>query len=158
MALPRSFPNYLAGPYLERLAQLRKDEARLRAALEDPATLFVPVWRTHSFIAHTEHALSAQFLSDLRALGAVDASEPILLGEFRHQLVFAVEIPAAQTPELPVAAEFRDLRTIWGELAQDEAGLLAYARAMVQWRERHRFCGRCGSRTLAVQAGHVLQC
>lgn len=158
MAAPRSIPNYLAGPYLDRLAQLRKDEARLRAALEDPATLFVPIWRTHSFIAHSEHRFAAQFVSGLRQLGGIDASEPILLGEFRSQLCFAVEIPAAQPPELPSAAEFRDLRTIAGELAREEAGLLAYARAMILWRERHRYCGRCGSRTVAIQGGHVLQC
>lgn len=158
MASPRSYPNYLAGPYLERLAQLRKDEARLRAALQDPATLFVPVWRMHSLVTHTERTFSAQFISNVRTFAALDTSEPILLGEFRHQLVFAVEIPAAQTPELPVAAEFRDLRTVAGELAREEAGLLAYARAMVQWRERHRYCGRCGSRTVPIQGGHVLQC
>lgn len=158
MASPRKFPNHLAGPYLERLAQLRKDEARLRAALHDPATLFVPVWRMHSFVAHTEQAFSAQFISDVRTFGTPETAEPILLGEFRHQLVFAVEIPATQTPHLSVAAEFRDLRTIAGELAREEAGLLAYARAMVQWRERHRHCGRCGSRTVPIQGGHVLQC
>jgi NAD+ diphosphatase len=43
-------------------------------------------------------------------------------------------------------------------LPAEEAGVLAYARAMVHWREKHRFCGRCGSRTVATQGGHVLQC
>ncbi len=158
MASPRSLPNHLAGPYLERLAQLRKDEARLRAALQDPATLFVPVWRMHSFVTHIEHTFNARFISDVRTFGTLDAAEPILLGEFRHRLVFAVEIPAPQTPKLPAATEFCDLRTIAGELEREEAGLLAYARAMVQWRERHRYCGRCGSRTVPTQGGHVLQC
>jgi NAD+ diphosphatase len=165
MASPRSSPNYLAGPYLERLAQLRKNEARLRAALDDPATLFVPVWRTHSLITCNENAVAAQFITGAQQLGEFNTSELILLGEFRSQLCFAVEIPAAEPPNLqpsspdqPFAAEFRDLRTIAGELAREEAGLLAYARAMVIWREHHRYCGRCGSRTVATQAGHVLQC
>ena len=165
MASPRSLPNYLAGPYLERLAQLRKDEARLRAAFDDPATLFVPVWRTHSFISRTENAVAARFIADVRQLGQVDFSELILLGEFRSQLCFAVEIPADQSlegqpplPDLQTVAEFLDLRTIAGELEREEAGLLAYARAMVIWREQHRYCGRCGSPTVATQAGHVLRC
>lgn len=159
MASPHSLPNYLAGPYLERLAQLRKDEARLRAALDDPATLFVPVWRTHSLIARTENAVTAQFIAGSQ-LGGINSSELILLGEFRSHLCFAVEIPAAQSPppDLQLVAEFRDLRTIAGELAREEAGLLAYARAMVIWREYHRYCGRCGARTVATQAGHVLRC
>lgn len=164
MASPRSLPNYLAGPYLERLAQLRKDETRLRAALEDPATLFVPVWRTHSLIARSENTVAAQFIAGLQQLGEINPSELILLGEFRSRLCFVVEVPSpdAAAPQLPpdlqLAAEFRDLRTIAGELARDEAGLLAYARAMIIWREHHRYCGRCGARTLARQAGHVLQC
>jgi NAD+ diphosphatase len=29
---------------------------------------------------------------------------------------------------------------------------------MVHWREHHRYCGRCGSPTLALQGGHVMQC
>lgn len=168
MASPRSLPNYLAGPYLERLAQLRKDEARLRAALEDPATLFVPVWRTHSLIARSENTVTAQLISGVQQLGDINPSELILLGEFRSRLCFVVELPSGDVagpqisqmapPDLQLAAEFCDLRTIAGELARDEAGLLAYARAMVTWREHHRYCGRCGARTLARQAGHVLQC
>jgi NAD+ diphosphatase len=43
-------------------------------------------------------------------------------------------------------------------LPAEEAGLLAYARAMVHWREQHRYCGRCGTRTIAAQGGHVMQC
>lgn len=152
---------------MERLAQLRKDEARLRAALEDPATLFVPVWRTHSLIARSENTVAAQLIAGLQQFGEINPSELILLGEFRSRLCFVVEVPSRDAelqmspllpPDLQQAAEFRDLRTIAGELARDEAGLLAYARAMVIWREHHRYCGRCGTRTVARQAGHVLEC
>ena len=158
MPTPRSHPNYLAGPYLERMAQLRKDAARLRAALDHPATLFVPVWRSRSFIGGSAQTLTAQFIAGAQQLGGIDPSELILLGEFRSQLCFAVEIQSEQSPQLQAEAEFRDLRTIAGELPRDEAGLLAYARAMVSWRERHRYCGRCGARTIAEQAGHMRVC
>ena len=158
MASPRSHPNPLAGPYLERVAQLRKDQQRLSAALENPATLFVPVWRSNSFIVRTASALSAQFIAGRQQFADLGTDEPILLGEFRGELCFAIELPAAQTPQLQSAAEFCDLRSIAGEIENAEAGLLAYARAMVLWRARHRYCGRCGSRTFATQGGHVLQC
>lgn len=161
MAMPRSQPNYLAGPYLERLALLRKDAERMRAALEDPATLFVPVWQARNFIADAQHAVTAQFIAGLQQLGELDRGEFILLGEFRGRLSFAVELPSEQSlarAHMESHAQFRDLRTLAGELPHDEAGLLAYARAMVLWRERHRFCGRCGSPTLATQGGHVRIC
>jgi len=162
MPTSRTHPNHLAGPYLDRVAQLRKDEAQLRAALANPATLFVPVWRTRSFIntgaAASVQTLTAQFVVAEEPLGVIDPSELILLGEFRGQVCFAIEIESAEAPLLRPYAEFRDLRSIAGELPRDEAGLLAYARAMVLWRERHRFCGRCGSASLAAQAGHVRVC
>jgi NAD+ diphosphatase len=157
MAAARSNPNYLAGPYMERLAHLRKDEARLRAALSDPQTFFVPLWRTQNLISRAASNFAAEFLrgfSDFETL----RGEPILLGEFRSQLCFAIELPDTEPPALDLNAEFMDLRTVASDLDRDEGGILSYARAMVLWRERHRFCGRCGSPTVATQAGHVLVC
>jgi NAD+ diphosphatase len=159
MGSPRSHPNILAGSYLERAAHWRKDEARLRAALADPATLFVPVWRSRSVvITNGAGRLSAHFIAGGRAFSDRDAAEFILLGEFRSHVCFAVELAGEAPPLTEPGAEFHDLRLVAGELPADEAGVLAYARAMVHWREKHRFCGRCGSRTVASQAGHVLQC
>lgn len=157
MARARSHPNYLAGPYLDRMAHLRKDEAQLRAALELPQTLFVPVWRAHSLVSNATPTLTAHFV-ERGQIGAADPQELILLGEFRSRLCFAVEITHEPAALFGEGAGFRDLRTIAGELPHDEAGLLALARAMVLWRERHRYCGRCGARTLAIQGGHVRVC
>jgi NAD+ diphosphatase len=155
MALSRSRPNVLAGPYLDRLAQLRKDEARLAGALADPRSLLVPVWRTRSAVRTSEAGVSAFFIEG--AQGAA-ASDLILLGEFQERICFALEIDGAEPPRLAADAELHDLRLIAGELAGEEAGLLAYARAMIHWRERHRYCGRCGAATTPIQGGHVRVC
>ena len=45
-----------------------------------------------------------------------------------------------------------------GQLEAQQAGLLAYARGMLYWRQRHRFCGVCGSPTVSTSAGHVMTC
>jgi NAD+ diphosphatase len=173
MPSSRYQPHILAGPYLNRAAEWRRDEALLLAALTDPQTLIVPVWRTQNLVVANDGLMTARLVSGVDALGEVDPAELILLGEFRGRLCFAVEMPADRPPLLDrlelvsgqsgigaadMATQFRDLRLIAGELPHDEAGLLAYARAMILWRERHRFCGRCGSRTVAMQAGHVLKC
>jgi NAD+ diphosphatase len=159
MALPRSHPNVLAGPYLERAAHWRKDEERLRAALADPATLFVPVWQARSVVVtSSEGQASAYFAAGTQALAGLDASDFILLGEFRERVVFAVAVAGETPPPFASGTELHDLRLIAGELPAEEAGLLAYARAMVHWREHHRYCGRCGSPTVALQGGHVTQC
>lgn len=158
MATPRSHPNFLAGPYLNRAAEWRKDQDRLRAAAADPTTLLVPVWRTRSLVIQTETSVAAHFLSNASLLGNVNTDELILLGEFRTRAYFAVELDAATEPSIEPPAMFRDLRGISMELSSEEAGILAYARAMITWRERHRFCGRCGSRSVPLDAGHVLRC
>jgi NAD+ diphosphatase len=158
MAAPRSHPNFLAGPYLNRAAEWRKDDARLRVALEDPGTLIVPVWRTRSLVIQSEQTMSAHFIARSSLVSGADPSDLILLGEYRGQACFAMEFSADTEPRIEAAAQFRDLRAIAGDLSAEEAGVLAYARAMVTWRERHRFCGRCGAKTSAAQAGHVLRC
>lgn len=158
MPAPRSQPNILAGPYVNRVANWRKDKGRQRVALADPGALFVPVWRTQNLIGATAGVASTQFIKGFDQLRHIDPAELILLGEFRGQVCFAVEMPADYQPALDGAAQFRDLRALAGELPAEEAGLLAYARAMILWRERHRFCGRCGAPNVAAEAGHVLKC
>ena len=157
--MPLRPPNFLAGPYLERAAHRRKDEDRLRAALTDPSTLFVPVWHARSAIVRHGNWLTAHLMAGGQAFAHVDPGEFVLLGEFRQQLVFAVGLSGERPQQLAdETVEFSELRTIAGELPPEEAGLLAYARAMIHWRDAHRFCGRCGSPTVAEAGGHVLRC
>ena len=43
-------------------------------------------------------------------------------------------------------------------LPRDEGGLLAYAKGILHWHERHRFCGNCGLPTESREAGHLRVC
>jgi NAD+ diphosphatase len=156
--MPTRSPNILAGPYLERAAHRRKDEAHVRAALANPETLFVPVWQTRSSILRQDDVVAAYFVSGAQAFDHLDSSDFVLLGEFRGQAVFAVGLSGERPQLTDPAIDFQDLRMLAGALPPEEAGLLAYARAMIHWRETHRFCGRCGSPTQASDSGHVLRC
>lgn len=153
-------PNVFAGPYLDRVAHLRKDAAYLAGALGDPGSLLVPVWRSRSLLTRGELGWVARLVDSRTELRAqVPDTELVLLGLFRGRACFAVDIDGEAPPAgLPEGATFEDLRLAGGELPADEAGLLAYARAMVHWRRRHRHCGRCGSRTESASAGHVMKC
>jgi NAD+ diphosphatase len=159
--ITRSTPNVLAGPYIDRVAQRRKDAAWLDQAANDPHALFIPVWQARNLVARTETSLSAMLVE--RAQDIFLALQPystsrIFLGMFRGRACFAMAIDETQTPPTHKVAEFQDIRTIIGSLDRDEAGLLAYARALVTWRERHRYCGKCGALTEARQAGHAVTC
>jgi NAD+ diphosphatase len=148
--------NVFAGPYVDRSSALRKDAARRDAALAAPETRFVVVRGTASLIESSPEP-RAVFL-ERAAVGEFDAAEAIVLGYFRGAPVFAVELAAAADNALAPGAAFADLRTSGALLPADEAGLLAYARALVYWRARHRHCGACGRPTTAADGGHVMAC
>ena len=148
--------NVFAGPYVDRSSALRKDATWVSRALEAPATRFVPVWRTQSLIRREPQPAAA--LLPRTQCPPFEAADAILLGQFRGTAVFAIEFGAGEAPAPAPGAEFADLRLAGGLLPADEAGLLAYARALLWWRHRHRHCGACGAPTVAVDAGHVMRC
>src|SRR5687768_10449445 len=119
---PRS-PNTLAGPYLERAAHRRKDEAHVQAVLADPRTLFVPVWQTRNSVLRQGELLTAHFVTGVQALGAIAVTDYVLLGEFRGQAVFAVGVSGERPQLTDPTVDFQDLRMLAGALPADEAGL-----------------------------------
>ncbi|MGO9988345.1 MAG: NAD(+) diphosphatase [Steroidobacteraceae bacterium] len=160
--------NVFAGPYLERAAQLRSDPAWFDSALADEKSRVVPVWHSRSLIADAggPHvaapglAAPRAALLDLARIPAErrNSEELILLGRFNGASFFAYEIDSLDPPPAPAGTRFEDLRLVASLLPADEAGLLGYARAMVTWRRRHRYCGTCGAKTVAAKGGHVLIC
>lgn len=150
--------NTFAGPYLDRAAHLRQDPAWVAGALADRASRAVAIWNSRNLIADGAPPRAA--LLDLALLPQErrNADELILLGRFGDSYCFAVEFETLEPPELVAGARFEDLRLIAPDLPAAEAGLLAYARAMISWRRRHRFCGCCGAPTIPARSGHALVC
>ena len=153
-------PNVFAGPYLDRAAHLRKDAAFVDKALRDPLSLLVPVWESRSLLLRVEQGWSAGLVEahgELRT--SIRDEDLVLLGHFRGRVCFAADLRLEGLPSgLPADMSFEDLRLAGGQIPADEAGLLAYARAMVLWRRRHRHCGNCGAPTASASAGHVMKC
>ncbi len=79
-----------------------------------------------------------------------EASEHIFLGMREGMAYFACVCPAT--------TGFAELRGVAPALPADQAGLAAYAVALARWHARHRFCGVCGSPTIAAEAGHKRIC
>jgi len=150
--------NVFAGPYLERAGHLRSDPAWFDGALSDGRSRVVPVWNSRSLIADGDspHAV----LLELREVppGSRNSNDLILLGRFEGAQIFAYEFEGVEPPAPPAGARFEDLRLVAATMPEDQAGLLSYARAMITWRRTHRYCGRCGTRTVADKSGHVLVC
>jgi NAD+ diphosphatase len=82
----------------------------------------------------------------------------VLLGWFRERRCVLVEVGDEVPAELPPNSSFEELRPLSPLIRSDEAGLLAYARALSIWRARHRYCSVCGAATIPQRAGHSMCC
>ncbi len=152
-------PNFFSGPYIDRRAEEREHADWARAALEDPQTLYLLGSGTRQLV-FTRPEPRIAFLEgrEAAAIAAAERSRLVLLGWFRQRRCVLVEVGDAAPLETPPNASFEELRPLSPLLTGDEAGLLAYARALSVWRARQRYCGACGSPTVAQRAGHCMRC
>ncbi|HVW70977.1 MAG TPA: NAD(+) diphosphatase [Steroidobacteraceae bacterium] len=156
--MDQSRPNFFSGPYVDRRAEAREEAGWLGAALADPATIYLFAKGTAQLL-HTKPEPRIAFVTrEHPALREVSERQFVLLGWFRGARSVLVELETDSAVELPEGATFEELRPLTPLLRGDEAGLLAYARALTIWRARHRFCGVCGSATAPERSGHVMRC
>ena len=155
--------NAYTGNPLDRAVLRREDAAWIEAALENPDSLFVPVWRGRSLLGGlTEGRPEAVFVAAEAATPSRTTGGPwAFLGLLGERAVFAVDLSSAEDP-LPLLPDglgaFEDLRGVAGTLSADHAAILAHARGLIHWRIRHRFCGVCGGPCTPRSAGHVMVC
>jgi NAD+ diphosphatase len=150
-------PNFFAGPYIDRRADAREDAGWLDAVRADPATLYMLCKGTAQLVRKKNEPRIEFLTNDHPIVRAADPKQLILLGWFHGTRCVLIDFE--QEPlGVPEGATFEELRPLSPLLRGDEAGLLAYARALVIWRSRHRFCGVCGKPTIPERAGHVLRC
>jgi NAD+ diphosphatase len=147
--------NLFAGAYLDRRAEARLRPDWLTEARGDAGTLYVVMREGDGLV----EAGRISFLpgTDPRVAGTTDPDRLVLLGWYQEQRCVLVDLPPDLAQEQP-GQRFSELRPLISELPASEAGLLAYARALNLWRTNHRHCGRCGTPTFAIRAGHARAC
>ena len=151
-------PNFFAGPYIERRAEEREDPQWLAAARADAATRYLIVQGTAQLLQAGAEPHVALLANGAPLLAATDPESAVLLGWFQGARCVLQELPAEGAFELPAGTQLTELRPLTAVLPAEEAGLLAYARALLIWRARHRRCGVCGAATVATRAGHCRVC
>jgi NAD+ diphosphatase len=151
-------PNFFSGPYIDRRVEAREEASWLEAALADVATVYMVGKGTTQLVrAHPEPHI--EFLSpDHPIVREARSQELVLLGWFRGVRCVLIQLEPERSVSVPEGASLEELRPLSPLLRGDEAGLLAYARALSIWRSRQRFCGVCGFTTVPERAGHVIRC
>jgi NAD+ diphosphatase len=132
------------------------------AALDARETLLVPVYRDQSLVALGSEPRGVLLAAgDASALIDV-AAELVWLGRVGERDCFAIDLSQMERPETHAAiagrGAFTDLRMAGGLLPAEEAEILAYARGILYWHRRHRYCGSCGRPTKPKEGGHMREC
>ncbi|HEX4341398.1 MAG TPA: NAD(+) diphosphatase [Polyangiaceae bacterium] len=149
-------------PRLDRASHLRKDTDRLMRALDAPGTILVPVWRDKALVTDVGETRAVLPVVATASALVDAAAELVWLGNVGDANCFALDLSDLEEPlthpALAGAGTLADLRMIGGLLPAEEAELLGYARGLVYWHRRCRFCGVCGHATKPKEGGHVREC
>jgi NAD+ diphosphatase len=154
-------PNPLSNPDFDRAAHRRLDTAWLAATRSAAEARVVPVWQSKPLMAGSGVERRALLIpaADFDWSLAIDSA---FLGIAEGAAHFAADISRLTAEELERrfgdAAAAGDMRMIGQWLPADEAALLAYAKGLLWWHERHRFCGVCGHPTESTDGGHRRLC
>jgi NAD+ diphosphatase len=155
-----------SGNPLNRVSEKRTDTAWVAAKRRDPSSLIFPMWRLQPFILGTEKAAPPLEIGLVRPeiadeLGLDDAIS-VFLGLDGERGMFALDISEISNPTRtgPLAGlgHFRDARTAGSMVSIKDAAIIAQAKAMIDWHQRHGFCPKCGTPTKLMDAGYRRLC
>jgi NAD+ diphosphatase len=138
---------------LDRCAERRDDEAWLAAQRADA--------RAQLLVVRHDGKLPIDADSTLVVLGLnaieTERSASFLGLDSDRKPWFAVALDADAATRVH-GGRFADLRALAPVLPAGIAGSAAYARALLHWQSRKRFCGRCGAATVFGAGGHRATC
>jgi NAD+ diphosphatase len=142
---------------IDRAAHHRMDEAWLAAAWSHPTTRAFVVSGGQALVEDTGDgrtdlvtmpSFDAPFTEDHRYFLGTDAE--------------GVRYFALQKDSLPgrmdEIARPAGLREAGALLSERDAELMTHAVGLENWQRTHRFCSRCGERTVIAAAGHIRRC
>jgi NAD+ diphosphatase len=160
-----AFQNTYAGNPLDRAGERRSDVAWIAARLADPGSQVLALWNGQPLAEMTEDGGSAlRFISGDLAKDLVGGEESLLFLGLRDddKAVFAVDLEGADDPSAGVlqtiGGAFEGLRGLAPRLDAQEAAIAAQAKAVFEWRRRHRFCSACGQPSTIADAGWKRVC
>ena len=150
-----------SGNPLDRGDRERRDEKWLADRAKDPGSKFLPIWDLNMPISDSsDQGLRWLGVDELSRLG-IDGSV-IFLGLKEQAAYFAVDVyedgPTMEELQTSGDWKFVDARTATEYLSGSESGIVAQARAQINWHNRHGFCSICGQKTSMTRGGQVRRC
>ena len=150
-----------SGNCLDRGDSQRRDERWISDRAKDPTSKFLPMWDLNVLICEgSQHGLGWLGIEELGRLG-IDPNA-FFLGLLEETAYFAIDISKydGAVRELRESGNrrFEDARTVTELLNGPDCGIVAQARAQIDWHNRNGFCSVCGHETYVRRGGQVRQC
>ena len=151
-----------AGSPLNRVSEKRIDSNWIESKWRDASSLVLPMRRLEPFLAGAEKSeppieLGVVRTSVVESLAA-DGATRIFLGLDGDIAVFAIDVPEASEQQLAGLGYFRDARVAASMVSLKDAAIIAQAKALIDWHQRHGFCPQCGAPTKLMDAGYRRLC
>ena len=156
--------NY-TGLSLNRTNVQRRDKNWINKHLTHKDTIILPIWRGLNLV-HFEKQLGrppkVAFPTGIQAQTLItEADALIFLGIDQEIAYFVADISTLDKTTADAWAGknvFENLRHIGALMQREHGAVLAYARGMAHWHQRHQFCSVCGESTQSRNGGHMRLC
>ena len=154
-------PHIFAGNPLDRGERERRDEAWITGRAKDQTSKFLPMSKLNVLLSEKSTTeLGWITIDDLDRMG-IDAI-PVFLGLLDGAAHFAVDVSnfdgVTRELESVDTLRFEDCRAASSLVSGPDAGIVAQARAQIDWHTRHRFCSVCGQESVVARGGQKRVC
>jgi NAD+ diphosphatase len=158
---PLNISHVYSGNPVDRGEKERRDDQWIAARAQDPTSKFLPLRDLNVLVtAGGKDGLGWVGTADLKRMDV--ESDSIFLGILDGSAHFAVDISGQEkaVAELSEGNGFRfvDARAVTDMISGPDSGIVAQARAQINWHNRNAFCAICGGETFVTRGGQVRKC
>jgi NAD+ diphosphatase len=152
-----------SGNRLDRAGNQRHNTAWLASLRSGAHARVLPLWKLQPLLVSADGAKGSTRLgfidgSCASGLGG-DGSVEVFLGRRGEAAFFARDISGGAVPDgLADAGQFRDARAATALLSAEQCAILAQAKSLIDWHNRHGFCANCGHATAPADGGYRRIC
>jgi NAD+ diphosphatase len=149
-----AFKTFFSGGPIARTVHIRLDQNALELAWKQQTTRVVTIWRSRCLVQQN----AAVLLPPARLGQSIRLADSIYLGQLEGQHIFATALDSEPAANSLDEGAFASFRTLMAQLPAEDAALLAYAKGMIEWQQRHVYCGRCGAPNRPESGGFTMVC